>query len=75
MDEILTLAELEERFDSEWVLIEDPELDENLEVVRGKVIFHSKDRDEVYRKDMELRPKSAAYLFTGTMPEDTAIVL
>jgi hypothetical protein len=75
MDEILTLAEMQERFDSEWVLIEDPELDENLEVVRGKVIFHSKDRDEVYRKDMELRPRSAAYLFTGKMPEDTAVVL
>jgi hypothetical protein len=75
MDETLTVAEIQQRFDSEWVLIEDPELDENLEVVRGKVIFHSKDRDEVYRKDMVLRPKSAAYLFTGTMPEDTAIVL
>jgi hypothetical protein len=75
MDEILTTAEIQERFDSEWVLVGDPELDENLEVVRGKVIFHSKDRDEVYRKDMELRPRSAAYLFTGKMPEDTAIVL
>jgi hypothetical protein len=75
MDEILTLGEIEERFDSEWVLIGDPELDENLEVVRGKVVFHSKDRDEVYRKDMELRLGSAAYLFTGKIPEDTAIVL
>jgi hypothetical protein len=75
MDEILTLAEIRKQFDDEWVLIEDPELDENLEVVRGKVIFHSKDRDEVYRKDMELRPGSAAYLFTGKMPEDTVIVI
>jgi hypothetical protein len=75
MDEVLSVAEIQERFDSEWVLIEDPELDENLEVVRGKVIFHSKDRDEVYRKDMELHPRSAAYLFTGKMPEDTAIVV
>ena len=75
MGEIMTLAEIETRFDSEWVLIEDPEMDEHLEVVRGKVIWHSKDRDEVYRKDMELRPKSATYLYTGKMPENMAIVL
>lgn len=75
MDEILTLAEIEKRFDSEWVLIEDPEYDENEEIVRGRVIFHSKDRDEVYRKDRELQPRSAAYLYTGEMSDDTAIVL
>jgi hypothetical protein len=75
MDEVLTLAEIQDRFDSEWVLVEDPELDENLEIVRGKVVWHSKDRDEVYRKDLELRPKSAAYVYTGQMPENTAIVL
>ena len=75
MQEILTLQEIETRFESEWVLVEDPELDEHLQVVRGKVIFHSKSRDELDEKDGELRPKSAAYLYTGAMPENTAIVL
>ena len=51
MDEVLTAAEIEKRFESEWVLIEDPQTDEALEVRRGKVRWHSKDRDEVYRKD------------------------
>ena len=75
MNEVLTLAEIQSRFDSEWVLVEDPELNEHLEVIRGKVLAHSKSRDEIDRKDMELRPKSAAYLYTGTMPENTAIIL
>jgi hypothetical protein len=75
MDEVLTLAEIQSRYDSEWVLIEDPEVDEDLEIVRGKVLWHSKDRDEVYRKDMELRPRSAAYLYTGKLPTDAAVVL
>jgi hypothetical protein len=75
MDEIMTLAEIQSRFDSEWVLVADPEVDEKLRVVRGKVVFHSKSRDEFDRKQIELRLPSSASLYTGTMPENTAIVL
>jgi hypothetical protein len=75
MDEVLTIAEIEAKFQSEWVLIEDPQTNETLEVQSGKVGFHSKDRDEVYRKAVELRPGRFAMLYTGTMPQDTAIVL
>ena len=46
-----------------------------LEVKSGKVRWHSKDRDEVYRKAVELRPKRFAMLYTGTLPKDAAIVL
>lgn len=75
MDEILTITQIRERFESEWVLIEDPETDATLEVKSGKVRWHSKDRDEVYRKAVELRPRRFAMLYTGKMPKDTAIVL
>lgn len=75
MDRILTLEQIEEQFESEWVLVEDPETNEALEVQSGRVRWHSKDRDEVYRKAIELRPKRFAMLYTGKMPEGTAIVL
>jgi hypothetical protein len=75
MDRVLTLKQIEERFESEWVLVEDPETNDALEVQRGKVLWHSKDRDQVYRKAVELRPKRFAMLYTGKIPEDTAIVL
>ncbi len=75
MSQIMTLAEVNQAFDSEWVLFADPELNEHLEVVRGRVLCHSKDRDEVYRTMLEIRPKNAATHFTGLMPEGTAIVL
>ena len=75
MAEILTLAEIEARFSSEWVLLEEPKLSDTLDVQGGRVLFHSKDREEVYRKAIELRPKRFAMLFTGTMPEGTVIVL
>jgi hypothetical protein len=75
MSEILTLVEIEARFDSEWVLLDEPQTSDALEVQSGQVLFHSKDRDEVYRKAIELHPKRFAMVFTGAMPENTAIVL
>ena len=75
MDDILTMDEIRSHCDVEWVLVEDPELTPELKVVRGKVVWHSKDRDEVYRKAAELRPKRFAMLYTGTIPEGSAIVL
>jgi hypothetical protein len=75
MDTVLTAAQIEAQFESEWVLVEDPQTNDALEVQSGRVRWHSKDRDEVYRKAVELRPKRFAMLYTGKMPKDTAIVL
>jgi len=75
MNRVLTVAQIEKQFESEWVLVEDPETNDALEAQSGKVRWHSKERDEVYRKAVELRPKRFAMLYTGKMPEDTAVVL
>ena len=74
MSEILTRAEIQSQFESEWVLVEDPVLDEHLDVVQGKVACHSRDRDEVDRRAIELQLPHAAYLFTGNIPDDVAVV-
>ena len=71
----LSFADIKARYESEWVLVEDPELNDQLEVLSGRVLSHSKDRDEVYQKAVELRPKHSAILYTGTIPQGTAIVL
>jgi hypothetical protein len=73
--EIMVLDDIQKRFVSEWVLLEDPETTESLEIKSGKVLWHSKDRDEVYRKARELQPVHSAILYTGTIPEDMVIVL
>jgi hypothetical protein len=75
MGDVLTISQIERRFDSEWVLVGEPQTNDALEVQSGKVLWHSKDRDEVYRKAVELRPKRFAMLYTGRMPENTAIIL
>ena len=75
MDEVLTLAEIEGKFDSEWVLIEDPDTDESLAIRSGTIRCHDKDRDEVYRRAIQIRPKRFVIVYTGSMPQDTAIAL
>jgi hypothetical protein len=75
MDEVLSMTEIEAKFDSEWVLIEDPRTDDALEVRGGTVRCHGKDREEVYRRAVEIRPKRFAIVYTGRMPQDTEIIL
>lgn len=75
MNHEMTIAEIEARFDSEWVLIEDPRTDDELNVLGGKVLCHDRDRDAVYKRAAALRPKRSAILYTGQIPEETAVVL
>jgi hypothetical protein len=75
MNDVPTITQIEAQFASEWILVADPQTNDALEVQSGKVCWHSKDRDEVYRKAVELRPRRFAVLYTGKMPKDTAVVL
>lgn len=75
MDDVLTIEEIESQFPSEWVLVEDPQTNEALEVQSGKVLYHSKDRYEFDRKVLEFRPKRFAVLYTGKPPEGMEYVL
>jgi hypothetical protein len=72
---IMTLAEIEARFPGEWVLVEDPQTNDALEVQRGRVLAHSKDHDELYRQTVAMQTARFAVLYTGTIPEDTVIIL
>jgi hypothetical protein len=74
-NEILTVEQIEASFESEWVLLEDPQTNKAQQVKSGKLRWHSKDRDEVYRKAVELHPKRFAVLYTGEIPEGTEVVL
>lgn len=75
MTEILTRKEIETRFDSEWILIADLDFDKHLNVLRGEVVAHSRERDEVDQRAVELHLKHSAFLYTGRIPDDLVIVL
>jgi hypothetical protein len=75
MDEFLTREQIEQQFDSEWVVLEDPQTDEFQKVRAGRVRYHGKDRDEAYRLPGEVLPKRSAILYTGKMPESMAFLV
>lgn len=75
MPEAITYAENKKRYDGEWVLLGDAVTSKDVRILRGKVLWHSRDRDEVYRKAKELRPKHAAVLFMGKPPKGMEFAL
>ena len=67
--------DIKKEFKDQWVLIEVEKVDESFNVVEGEVLAHSKDKDEVYQKLLQIRPKEFSIEYTGVVPEDLAIVM
>ncbi|MBI5181540.1 MAG: hypothetical protein HZA06_01355 [Nitrospirae bacterium] len=64
-----------EQYKDEWVLIDVKVTDDDFMVKEGDVIAHSKDKEEIYKKLLEIRPKNFSIEYTGKIPEDLAVVL
>jgi hypothetical protein len=75
MNEVLTIEEIEARYDGEWVLLEDPQTDDQQNVRGGRLLWHGHDLEEVEQKDLELQPRNAAVLYIGKAPANLAFVL
>ncbi len=75
MAELLTMDEIKARYAPDWVLIGEPQMDELQRLRAGKVLFHSPDREEVYRKAIDLHPGHFAFRYLGDLPDDMAFVL
>ena len=48
--DVLTLAEIRQKYPHQWVLVMEPELDNNLEIIRGKVVVNSPTKEELYEQ-------------------------
>ncbi len=66
---------IKKTFKDQWVLIEVEKVDESFNVVEGEVLAHSKDKNEVYQKLLQIRPKEFSIEYTGDIPEELAIVM
>ncbi len=82
--EILTIAQIREKFPSQWVLIGNPEL-KNMDtlgsivskLVRGVVLMGSLDKRELAYKAKELRQgfQSITCIYTGEFPKGRKYLL
>lgn len=73
--ERLTLEEMSHRYDGEWVLIGEPEFDEEGKPSSGVILAHNKDPDEMYREDVRIKPIYAAYWSFVPWPKDLVTAL
>jgi len=61
----LTIAQLKKRHDGEWVLLDRLVTTRTGALRAGAVLAHSRDRDEVHRRMLALRPRRFALRFFG----------
>jgi hypothetical protein len=74
--EILTIDEIRKRYPQEWVLIADTELDEDFNVIKGELLAHSSNREDIDRALLILSDvKSIALEYIGPISEDYAVLL
>jgi hypothetical protein len=73
----MTIEEIKQRFDGEWVLLDKPESSsETAQLQSGTLVYHSPNRQEVYRKAMELPvPRHIAIFYVGRPPEGMRYLL
>jgi len=75
IDKIMSLEEIFSLYPDEWVLIVNPELDEELNVIRGEVLAHATEQDEIYSKLSLRNGKSVAIEYTGSIHDNIAVML
>jgi len=80
MEESLNIAEVEKKFKDkrEWLLFEVLETDEVNRPIKGRLLCHSKSREEIHKVIMEKRTAHSHFClkFTGDpVPPDMVVVL
>jgi hypothetical protein len=70
--ESITMESLRKTYPNEWVLLANPQMDENeLEVLHGIPLYHSRDKREVcyLGKPLTLGYQSITLIYTGVAPK------
>lgn len=70
---ILAMTDIKKLYPTQWVLLDDLEVDPFQGVVAGRVIFHSADRDEVYDKMGTFSGGRFAVRYTGPIPANGSL--
>lgn len=70
----MKLSEIMKQYRDEWVLIEYTKLDEELNVVEGRVLAHSHRKEDIYALLAKFKGKNLAIEYAGEFPKDLAVM-
>lgn len=65
---------LKKRYPKEWLLLTHVTADELTRPIRGRLVAHSKNRDDIYDRLARIRAKSVSIEYTGKIPKDLVVV-
>jgi len=68
MKKIFTIKELEARYSGEWVLLVNSVHNELMELIRGALMYHNRDRGEVYKEAHKQKDAHTAIFYVGKLP-------
>jgi hypothetical protein len=75
VSEILDYEEIKQRYDGQWVIIVEHEIDEDLEVLAGEILAHSSSETEIYQMLSLASGKNVSIEYIGAVPENIAFIL
>lgn len=73
-DTILTWDEIRKQYEGQWVLIAYDELDEQLNVVSGKVVASSPNKEEIYQQLLKTKGMDIAIEYAGDTAQDLSVM-
>lgn len=73
-ERVQTIQALKRRYPKEWLLLTHVTADELTRPVKGELVAHSKNRDDIYDRLSSLRAKSVCVTYTGPIPKDLTVI-
>lgn len=68
------ISKLKRRYPKEWLLLTNVVADELTCPIKGTLVAHSKNRDDIYGRLRHLRGKGFAIEYTGKIPKDLVVI-
>jgi len=75
MSEIMTFEEMQNRYNGEWLLIAYTSVDDNLQIIKGEVLAHSQNKEDIYKALESVKEQPLAIEYVGQVPENLAFIL
>lgn len=73
-ERVQPISALKRRYPKEWLLLTHVTADELTRPIKGKLVAHSKNRDEIYDRLASSQAKSTCVTYTGKIPKDLVVV-
>ena len=68
------ISTIKRRYPKEWLLLTNVVADKLTRPIKGRLVAHSKNRDDIYDRLTRIRAGSVCVEYTGKIPKDLVVV-